>query len=75
MRRALFGVQAWPTFQVLSSWSLYGDGTSSRHGYDSFPRTLRRSIDCREWFIKMVADDYRAEMEIIDRMLEAELRR
>ena len=34
MRRALFGVQACPTFQVLSSWSLYGDGTSSRHGYE-----------------------------------------
>ena len=33
------------------------------------------SIDCREWFIKMVADDYHAEMEMIDRMLEAELRR
>jgi hypothetical protein len=32
-------------------------------------------IDCREWFIKMVADDYHAEMETIDRMLEAELRR
>ena len=32
-------------------------------------------IDCREWFIKMVADDYRAEMEIIDRMIETELRR
>ncbi len=32
-------------------------------------------IDCHEWFIKMVADDYYAEMEIIDRMIEAELRR
>ena len=83
MRRALFGVQAWPTFQVLSSWSLYGDGTSSRHGYELVSEDLApqrqdsiwHGIDCREWFIKMVADDYRAEMEIIDRMLEAELRR
>jgi hypothetical protein len=33
------------------------------------------AIDCREWFIKMVADDYNAEMETIDRMLETELRR
>ena len=37
--------------------------------------SIWHGIDCREWFIKMVADDYRAEMEIIDRMLEAELRR
>jgi hypothetical protein len=34
-----------------------------------------QAIDCREWFIKMVADDFHAEMETIDRMLEAELRR
>ena len=32
-------------------------------------------IDCREWFIKMVADDFHAELETIDRMIEAELRR
>jgi len=32
-------------------------------------------IDCREWFIQMVADDNHAEMEAIDRMIEAELRR
>jgi hypothetical protein len=36
---------------------------------------LWQAIDCREWFIKMVADDFHAEMETIDRMLEAELRR
>ena len=44
-----------------------------------FRRSARNSIwhgiDCREWFIKMVTDDYYAEMEIIDRMIEAELRR
>jgi hypothetical protein len=34
-----------------------------------------QAIDCREWFIKMVADDFHAEMETIDRMLETELRR
>ncbi len=33
------------------------------------------AIDCREWFIKMVADDFGREMEAIDRMLETELRR
>ena len=32
------------------------------------------AIDCREWFIKMVAEDFHAEMETIDRMLESELR-
>jgi hypothetical protein len=32
-------------------------------------------IDCREWFIKMVAEDFHAEMETIDRMIETELRR
>ena len=37
--------------------------------------TLWHGIDCREWFIKMVADDFHAEMETIDRMIEAELRR
>jgi hypothetical protein len=36
---------------------------------------LWSAIDCREWFIKMVADDFHAEMETIDRMLETELRR
>ena len=36
---------------------------------------LWQGIDCREWFIKMVADDFRAELEVIDRMIEAELRR
>ena len=34
-----------------------------------------QAIDCREWFITMVADDFHAEMETIDRMLETELRR
>lgn len=37
--------------------------------------SLWQGIDCREWFIKMVADDFRAEMEVIDRMIEVELRR
>ena len=32
-------------------------------------------IDCREWFIKILAEDFHAEMETIDRMMEAELRR
>jgi hypothetical protein len=32
-------------------------------------------IDSREWFIRMVAKDYTAELEQIDRELEAELSR
>lgn len=36
---------------------------------------LWSGIDCREWFIKMLSDDFHAEMETIDRMIEAELRR
>lgn len=36
---------------------------------------LWSGIDCREWFIKIVAEDYHAELETIDRMIEAELRR
>ena len=35
---------------------------------------LWRTIDCREWFIKMVANDFDEEMETIDRMIEAKLR-
>jgi hypothetical protein len=32
-------------------------------------------VDSREWFIRMVAKDYKAELEQIDRELEAELSR
>ena len=32
-------------------------------------------IDCREWFIKIMAEDFHAELETSDRMIEAELRR
>ena len=32
-------------------------------------------IDCREWFIKIMAEDFHAELETIDHMIEAELRR
>ena len=32
-------------------------------------------VDSREWFIRMVAKDYTAELELIDRQLEAELSR
>jgi hypothetical protein len=32
-------------------------------------------IECRERFIKILAKDFQAEMETIDRMIEAELRR
>ena len=36
---------------------------------------LWRLVESREWFIKMVAKDYRGELEQIDRELEAELTR
>ncbi len=83
MRRALVGVKAWPIFQVRNSSSHCGGGTSSRLEIrlvsEPLPAPRQDSIwhgiDCREWFIKMVADDYHAEMETIDRMIEAELRR
>ena len=32
-------------------------------------------INCREGFIKILAKDFHAEMETVDRMIEAELRR
>ncbi len=32
-------------------------------------------VDSREWFIRMVAKDYPAELELIDRQIEAELSR
>ena len=32
-------------------------------------------VDSREWFVRMVAKDYNAELELIDRELEAELTR
>jgi len=32
-------------------------------------------VDSHEWFIRMVAKDYAAELEMIDRELEAELSR
>ena len=38
-------------------------------------RDLWQIIDCREWFLKMVVCDFGAELEQIDRELEAELRR
>ena len=37
-------------------------------------QALWQSIDCREWFIKVVASDYAAELEQIDRDIEAALR-
>ena len=36
---------------------------------------LWQLVDSREWFVKMVAKDYRSELEQIDRELEAELTR
>lgn len=38
-------------------------------------QALWRLVDSRELFVKMVAKDYRAELEQIDRELEAELSR
>jgi hypothetical protein len=36
---------------------------------------LWQIVDTREWFVKMVAQDYEGELEQIDRELEAELSR
>ena len=36
---------------------------------------LWQIVECREWFIKMLARAYEAELEQIDRDLEAALRR
>jgi hypothetical protein len=36
---------------------------------------LWRLIESREWFVKMIAKDYRGELEQIDRELEKELSR
>jgi hypothetical protein len=36
---------------------------------------LWQIIDAREWFVKMVAQDYAGQLEEIDRELEAELSR
>ena len=38
-------------------------------------RELWQIVECREWFIKMLARGYEAELEQIDRDLEAALRR
>ena len=35
---------------------------------------LWQSVDCREWLIRLVAKDFEAELEQIDRELETELR-
>src|SRR5687767_6142550 len=35
---------------------------------------LWQSVDCREWLIKLVAHDFAAELEQIDREIEQELR-
>jgi hypothetical protein len=37
-------------------------------------RELWQAVDCREWFIKMVARDFEAELEQIDREIEDALR-
>ena len=35
---------------------------------------LWQSIDCREGLIRLIAKDFEAELELIDREIEAELR-
>ena len=42
---------------------------------DEQRRELWLLIDRREWFLKMVAKDYTAELEQVDREIEAELSR
>jgi hypothetical protein len=38
-------------------------------------RELWQIVECREWFIKVLSSTYEAELEQIDRDLEAALRR
>jgi hypothetical protein len=38
-------------------------------------RDLWLTIDCQEWFIKITAQDFGAQLEQIDREIETELRR
>lgn len=47
----------------------------SRTLSDAQRSELWNLVDSREWFIRMVAKDYIAELEQIDRDLEAELSR
>lgn len=46
---------------------------------DDVPYTKRRElwqvVDCREWCLKMLVADFPAELELIDREIENELRR
>jgi hypothetical protein len=48
---------------------------TSRTLSDTQRSELWRLVDSHEWFIRMVAKDYAAELELIDRELEAELSR
>ena len=48
---------------------------SSRVLTDSQRNEIWLLVDSREWFIRMVAKDYDAELERIDRELETELMR
>jgi hypothetical protein len=82
MRRALWGmgVSFFPGSQFLVAlWRRDIVKARIRLVSEELPAqrqdALWQGIDCREWFIKMVADDFRAEMETVDRMIEAELRR
>ena len=38
-------------------------------------RALWQRIESREWFMRMLAEDYPTELEMVDRALEAELTR
>jgi hypothetical protein len=38
-------------------------------------RELWQIVDCREWFLKTMVRDFHAELERIDREIEAALRR
>jgi len=56
---------------VAARLRLSASGTLS----DAQRSELWRLVDGREWFIRMVAKDYQAELEQIDRELELELQR
>ena len=50
-------------------------GADQTHFASNHVDQLWQIIDAREWFVKMVSQDYAGQLEEIDRELEAELGR
>jgi hypothetical protein len=62
--------QAWRTEIVKARIKLANDGLSYSQRAE-----LWQVVDCREWCLKLMAADFPAELERIDREIEHELRR